>query len=29
MPIVNPEKLVALQQNAPDIRNVGLWRGRF
>ncbi|TGO10641.1 hypothetical protein BTUL_0129g00230 [Botrytis tulipae] len=22
MPIVNPEKLVALQQNAPDIRNI-------
>jgi hypothetical protein len=22
MPVVNPEKLVALQQNAQDIRNV-------
>ena len=25
MPIVNPEKLVGLQENADGIRNVGSW----
>ena len=23
MPVVNPEKLIALQRNAEDVRNVG------
>jgi hypothetical protein len=30
MPVVNPEKLVALQRNPEGIRNVSCpWRGNF